>query len=114
MFVAGVNRVQSFAITDTNLYLPIETLSTHGNIELLDQLKSGLKRTVNWNKYQWTVKIQQQNPYLDYLINPSFQGVNRLFVLSLLNNMVRTKYKECQLQKWIITFLWSMDKTYFE
>ena len=52
MFVAGVNRVQSFAITDTNLYVPIETLSTHGNIELLDQLKSGLKRTVNWNKYQ--------------------------------------------------------------
>ena len=37
------------------------------------------------------VTIQRQNQYLDYLIDPSFQGeVNRLFVLSFQNNVVRT------------------------
>ena len=49
--------------------------------ELLDQLKSGFKRTINWNKYQSKVSTEAQNPYLDYLVDPSFQEVNRLFAL---------------------------------
>ena len=49
--IAGVNRVTTFLITDTNLYVPVQTLSTHNNVKLLHQLKSGFKRTVNWNKY---------------------------------------------------------------
>ena len=44
-------------------------------------MKSSFKRTINWNKYQSKVTIQATNPYLDYLIVPSFQGVNRRFVL---------------------------------
>ena len=49
--IAGRNRVRTFLITDTNLYVPVQTLSTHDNVKLLHQLKSGFKRTVNWNKY---------------------------------------------------------------
>ena len=49
--IAGRNRVTTFLITDTNLYVPVETLSTHDNVKLLHQLKSGFKRTFNWNKY---------------------------------------------------------------
>ena len=90
-----VNWVTAFAITDTNLHVPVETLSTHDNVKLLDQLKSGFKRTIKWNKYQSKVTIQQQSSYLDHLTNPSFQGVNRIFVLSFPNSMVRTEYKEC-------------------
>ena len=45
-------------------------------------MKSGFKRTINWNKYQWKVSSERQNQYLDCLIDPSFQGVYRLFVLS--------------------------------
>ena len=45
-------------------------------------LKLDFKRTVNWNKYQLKVTIQAQNPYLNYLIDLSFQEVVRLFVLS--------------------------------
>ena len=41
-----------------------------------------LKRTVNWNKYLPKTTNQGQNKYLDFLIDPSFQGVNRFFVLS--------------------------------
>ena len=47
---------------------------------MLEKLKSGFKRTINWNIYQSKVPIEQQNQYLDFLIDPSFE-VNRLFVL---------------------------------
>ena len=57
-------------------------LSTQ-NAKLLQQLKSRFKCTINWNNYQSkTTKQNAPNQYLDYLIDPSFQGVNRLFVLT--------------------------------
>ena len=48
---AGANQATTFAITDTKLYVPVVTLSTQDNVKLLEQLKSGFKRTVKWNKY---------------------------------------------------------------
>ena len=88
--IAGQERI--FTITDTNLYVPIITLSIQDNAKLLQQLKSGFKRTINWNKYELKLTVQAQNQYLDSVINPSFQGVNRLFVLSFQNNGSRTSY----------------------
>ena len=41
----------TFTITQTNLYVPVVTLSTQDNSKLLPQLKSGFKKTINWNKY---------------------------------------------------------------
>ena len=51
----GTNSTDArrFTITDTKLYVPVVTLSTHENTKILPQLKSGLKRTINWNKYQY-------------------------------------------------------------
>ena len=46
------DRVINFAITDTKLCVPVVTLSVQDNPKLLPQLKSGFKRTINWNKYQ--------------------------------------------------------------
>ena len=45
-----------FAITETKLYVPVVTLSTQDNAKLLQQLKSGFKRTINWNKYKSNIK----------------------------------------------------------
>ena len=42
----------TFTITDTKLYVPVVTLSTQDNAKLLEQLKSGFKRRINWNKYE--------------------------------------------------------------
>ena len=53
-------------------------------------MKSGFKSTINWKKYQTKVTIQAPNPNLDYLIDPSLQGVNRIFALSFENNTDRT------------------------
>ena len=81
-----------FAITEAKLYVPVVTLSTKDNEKLLQQLKSGFKKTINRNKYESSIKTFPQNRYLDYLINPSFQGVNRLFVLPFENEKSRTSH----------------------
>ena len=40
------------AITETKIYVPVVTLSTQDNAKLLEQLRSGFKRTISWNKYE--------------------------------------------------------------
>ena len=69
------NEVPTFTITETNLYVPIVTLSTQDNTKLLPQLKSGFKRTISWNKYLAKPELLAQNPNLNHLIEPSFEGV---------------------------------------
>lgn len=77
------------AKTDTKVYVPVVALSTNDNAKPLQQLKLGFKRTINWNNCQLKVKIVRYKHYLDCLINPSFQELNRLFVSSFDNNSVR-------------------------
>ena len=60
----------------------------------MKQLESGFKRTINWNKYQTKLTQQAQNRYLDYLIDSSFQGVNRLSVSSFENKEKRSTDRE--------------------
>ena len=91
------NRGAIFLITDTKIYVPVVTLSTQDNAKLLEKLRSGFKRTINCNKYQPEVPAKEPNQYLDFLIDPSFQRVNRLFVLSFEDEDQRTSYKQCYL-----------------
>ena len=77
-------------MTDTKLYALVVTLSTQENTKFLQQLKSGFKRVVNWNKYLSKSELSAQNPNLNHLVEPSFQGVNRLFVLAFENDDDRT------------------------
>ena len=44
-------QVTTFSTTDPKLYYPVVTLLTRDNARLLEQLKSGFKRTANWDKY---------------------------------------------------------------
>ena len=87
------NQVPSFTITETNLYVPVVTLSTQDNAKLLPQLKSGFKRTISWNKYLSKPELLAQNANLNHLIEPSFQGVNRFFVLAFEDDVQRTSNK---------------------
>ena len=70
-----------FQVTDTKLYVPVVTLSKENNIKLLKKLKTGFKKTIKWNKYRSQMTIQNNNNNLNYLINPTFTNVNRLFAL---------------------------------
>ena len=76
----------TFEITDTKLYVPVVTLSTQENTKFLQQLKSDFKRVIIWNKYLSKPELLAQNPNLNHLVEPSFQGVNRLFVLAFEND----------------------------
>ena len=66
------------------------TLSTQENTKFLQQLNSGFKIVTNWNKYLSKPELLAQNPNLNHVVEPSFQGVNRLFVLAFENDGDRT------------------------
>ena len=92
---AAANRINSptsakFEITDCKLYVPVVTLSAENDNELLKQLKSGFRITIKWNKYMSQRSNQNKNNNLNYLIDPTFSNVNRLFVLSFKNEDDRT------------------------
>ena len=79
------DQAATFSVTDTKLYVPAVTLSTQDTAKLLEELKSGFKRTVNQNKYQPKVSTERQNQYLDLLIDPNFQEANRLYHQNMKN-----------------------------
>ena len=87
----------TFEITYTKLYVPVETLSTQDNSKLLQKSKRDFKRLINWNEYLSKPEILRQNQNLNYLIEPSFQGINRLFVLAFKNDTQRTSYFGCDI-----------------
>ena len=73
---------EEFKMRDTKLYVPVITLSKENNTKFLEQLKSGFKRIIKWNKYRSQMTIQRQNNNLNYLIDLTFTDVNRLVGLS--------------------------------
>ena len=73
--------------------MPVLTLSTQDNSKLLPQLKNGFKRTITWNKYLIKPELLAQNANLNHLIEPSCQGVNKLFVLAFENDDHRKSNK---------------------
>ena len=64
---------------------------------MFQQLKSGFKRTVSWNRYLSKPELLRQDPNLNHLVEPSFKGVNRLFVLAFENDAQRTSHSGCYL-----------------
>ena len=80
------NQGVIFTIIETKLYVPVVTLSTQDNAKLLPQLKPDFKRKISWNKYLSKPELLPQHPNLNHLIEPSFQGFNRLFVLAFEND----------------------------
>ena len=85
------NQGVIFVIIETKLYATVVTLSTQENAKLLTQLKSGFKTTINWNRYLSKPELLAQN--LNQLLEPSFQKINRVFVLAFENNTERTSIK---------------------
>ena len=69
------------------MHVPVVTLSKENDTKLLEKLKSGFKRTVKWNKYRSQMTIQPQNNNLNYLIDPTFTKVNRVFLFSFAWNV---------------------------
>ena len=85
----AANQIPKFTKTESKFYVPFVTLSTQDNAKLLQKLESGIKRTINWNKYQSKEINQVKNRYSHFLVDPCFRGVNKLFVSSFENEIDR-------------------------
>ena len=74
----------SFQIKNTKLYVLVVTLKTKDHVNLMKPLEKGFKRSVYWNEYKSKIVTQEadNNNLKRYLLDSSFQGVNRLFVLA--------------------------------
>ena len=79
-------------IADTKLYVSVVTLSTENDKKPLEQLKTGFKRTIKWNKYRSEMTNETKNNNLNYLID--FTKVNRLLALAFENEDDRTSFSE--------------------
>ena len=79
--VAGASK---FIIKDTKLHVPVVTLSKEDNKDFIEQRNKGFQRSIYWNEY--LIKEANQNAhanvYKTFNVDPSFQGVNRLFVMA--------------------------------
>ena len=77
----------TFQITSTKLYIQIVTLSTKDNVNLTKQLDEGIKRPVYWNEYKSKIETKEANDQTlaRFILDASFQRVNRLFVLAFIN-----------------------------
>ena len=72
-----------FEITDAKSHVPIVTLSTKDRVRFTKQLSEGFKRSFYWNIYQTkSVMVIENAKNLCELVNASFQGVRRLFVVA--------------------------------
>ena len=89
----------AFKIKDCKLYVPVVTLSAEIDNKLLEQLKTGFKRTIKWNKHRSEMSNHTKNNNLNYLIDPTFTNVNRLFVLTFENKDDRTSFSKYYLPK---------------
>ena len=72
----AVSNQVTFTLTDTKFYVPVVALLTQDNAELLQQLKSGFKHIIIWNKYPSKVSAHTRNQYLVYLIDSSCENCN--------------------------------------
>ena len=89
--LSNVAANSTFKITDAKLYVPVVTLLTEDNAKLSKLLTEGFERSVHWNEYK-VIPEQRYNTSdnIRKLIDPSWQGINRLFVFAYLNDLNST------------------------
>ena len=85
---------ETFKINNTKLYVTVVTLSAENDNKLFEQLKTGFKRAITWNKYRSEISNQTITNNLNYLIDPIFTNVNRLLVLSYEKETDRTSFSK--------------------
>ena len=75
----------TFQINNAKRFVPVLTLSINDNIKFLETIEQGFKRTISCNKYRSEITTHPKSNNLDYLIDPTFRSINRLFFLSFQN-----------------------------
>ena len=89
----------TFKIKDCKLQVPVVTLSAENDNKLLEQSKTGFKRTIKWNKYRSEMSNETKSNNLNYSIDPTFTNAHRLFILSFENEEDRTSFSKYYVRK---------------
>ena len=85
--LSNVAGNSTFTITDAKLYVPVVTLKSEDNTKLSKLSTEGFKRSVYWNEHKVIPeKRHNANDNIRILIDPSWPGIHRLFVLAYLND----------------------------
>ena len=73
-----------FIINDPKMNVPVVTLSKEDNKDFIEQQNKGFQRSIYWNEYKTKEQDENANVNKHKYINldPSFQGVNRLFIMA--------------------------------
>ena len=88
--ITNSNGTGTFEVANTKLYVPVVTLLIQDNSKLLQELKSGFKISVNWNKHLSRPELLARNTNSNRLVESTFPGINRLFILAVENDTQRT------------------------
>ena len=94
--VPAINRPKDlkFSVTDCKLYVPVVTLQTEYQNLLYKKLKTGISIDFTWSKYRSQIINQIATNNLNFLIDPAFNNVNKLFVLAFLNEEDRRSFSK--------------------
>ena len=90
--VNAINRSKDliFSVTDCKLYVPVVTLQTEYQNQLYKDLKTGISMDFTWSKYRSQMINQTATNNLNFLIDPTFNNVNKLFVSAFQNEEDRS------------------------
>ena len=100
-----VGGASTFIIRDTKLYVPVVTLSKEDNKDFIEQHNKGFRRSIYWNEYmikEMAKNAPANNSYKTFNVDPSYQDLNRLFVMAfsaLANNATRNNHQRYYLPK---------------
>ena len=103
--LSNVAGASTSIIRDTKLYVQVVTLSKEDNKDFIEQQNKGFQRSIYWNKYmikEMAENAPANNTHKTFNVNPSYQGVNRLFVMAfsaLDNNATRNNLQRYYLPK---------------
>ena len=106
--LCALDGASTFTITDAKLYVPVVTLSTEDSAKLAKQLSEGFKRPVYWNKYKvidnkvGDINDINAEKHIRELLDSSYQGVKRLFVLAYDNTAGNNQVSVDSYQKYLL------------
>ena len=94
--VSAINRPKDlkFSVTDCKLYVPVVTLQTEYQNQLHKELQTGMSIDFTWSRYRSQMINQTATNNLNFLIDPTFNNVNRLFVLAFPNGKDRRSFSK--------------------
>ena len=94
--VPAINRPKDlkFSVTDCKLYVPVVTLQTEYQNQLYKDLKTGTSIDFTWIKYRSQIINQTATNTLIFLIGPTFNNINGLFVLAFSNEEDRRSFSK--------------------